>query len=234
MLVLAGRNSRAADLLVALAEELAADGFFAKAVAVLKKVQRIEPERAAIEPRLAELLRGAAGSPAPPVPRRGSPAGGCEPTVGSRLPRDPTHTPPGGLGRSPLLAHLPADELADLIRGFRLLSFEPGEILMTEGERGESLFVLASGGVRVYVHDRAGANRLLRNLGEGEFFGEIALATHAPRSATVTAAERCQVLELHREVVRLLEESYPGILATIEETAGRRAGSPEEHAARRS
>ncbi len=61
-------------------------------------------------------------------------------------------------------------------------SLEPGETIAVEGEQGVGFFVIESGTARVSV---GGEDR--RTLGPGDYFGEIALISKAPRSATVTA-----------------------------------------------
>ncbi len=57
VLVLAGRPREAVPILNALADEFAREGFAAKAIAVLKKLQKIEPSRKDVEKRLAELIQ---------------------------------------------------------------------------------------------------------------------------------------------------------------------------------
>src|SRR5262245_15730965 len=56
VLILAGRDKEASQVLLPLADEYARDGFAAKAVAVLKKIQKLDPSRRDIETRLAELI----------------------------------------------------------------------------------------------------------------------------------------------------------------------------------
>ena len=56
--------------------------------------------------------------------------------------------------RSPLFSDFSPEELLAIIQGLSLLSLEPGEILMTEGESGGSLFLLTTGSVRAYVKNR--------------------------------------------------------------------------------
>src|SRR4051794_5943018 len=61
-------------------------------------------------------------------------------------------------------------------------SLEPGRSIAVEGEGGVGFFVIESGTARVTV---GGDDR--RTLGPGDYFGEVALISHLPRSATVTA-----------------------------------------------
>jgi CRP/FNR family transcriptional regulator, cyclic AMP receptor protein len=74
--------------------------------------------------------------------------------------------------------------------------YAPGEVLFHEGERGDVMYVVQSGAVRISKHV-AGQDKLLAVLGPGEFFGEMAILNGKPRTATATAVEptRCLVIE---------------------------------------
>jgi CRP/FNR family cyclic AMP-dependent transcriptional regulator len=73
--------------------------------------------------------------------------------------------------------------------------FAPGQVLFHEGERGDVMYVVQSGAVRISKHV-AGQDKLLAVLGPGEFFGEMAILNGKPRTATATAVEptRCLVI----------------------------------------
>jgi CRP-like cAMP-binding protein len=77
-----------------------------------------------------------------------------------------------------------------------------GEVLFTAGERGQEMYVIRSGTVRIAVHSR-GAEKTLAVLGPGEFIGEMSILTDQPRSATATVQEDAELLVVG---VRVLEE----------------------------
>ena len=116
-----------------------------------------------------------------------------------------------GLQASPLFEGLDQSELADLLRGLRVLRAEPGDVILTEGEQGESLFALLSGAVKVWAREEDGRNRRVCRLEEGAFFGEVATLSGRPRCASVTVAEPCVLLEMRRGDVALLRSRYPRI-----------------------
>lgn len=118
------------------------------------------------------------------------------------------------------------------MQGLQLPSFEPGEIVVTEGEPGASLIVFASGRVRVSACDQTGHDRQVRTLDEGAFFGEISLVIGQPRTATVVAVTPCDLFELHQSPLRAIGENHPQAPITIREFRDRRPGSSEEATAR--
>jgi CRP-like cAMP-binding protein len=88
----------------------------------------------------------------------------------------------------------------------------PGDVIMRQGEEGGSLFVVVHGRVQVVAES---PHRELASLGEGAFFGELALLTNFPRSATVIAAEPTQLLEISRELVSEIVQRSPDVLKTL-------------------
>jgi CRP-like cAMP-binding protein/Fe-S-cluster-containing hydrogenase component 2 len=81
-----------------------------------------------------------------------------------------------------------------------LREFAPGERITTEGNFGNSFFVLIRGSVRVTLGPEA---RRLATLGKGSFFGEMTLISGLPRNASVTALEPCQIVEVPRRAFEL-------------------------------
>jgi len=223
VLAVDGRPQEAARILEEMVDELADDGFFTKAIAVVKKIQRIDPERGDLDHKLAGIAQ-----------RRENARKAFE-TVRLIKPDLSTLSPPDELAavfRSPLFADASASELRAFIQGLDLLSFQPGEIVVAEGEPGSSLLVLASGRVRVFVRNDVGHQVQVRTLEPGDFFGEISILTGQARTATVTAAETCDVLELRQNKLAEIGRQYPRVSQVVREVCERRARSPEEMQAR--
>jgi CRP/FNR family cyclic AMP-dependent transcriptional regulator len=70
--------------------------------------------------------------------------------------------------------------------------------LFHEGERGDSLFIVQSGGVEIYVHDFAGDKIVLTTLSVGDIFGETSVFDPGPRSAGARTTERSEMWECPR------------------------------------
>lgn len=88
-----------------------------------------------------------------------------------------------------LFGSLPGETLAKLAGRMRREEVPAGTVLVREGEHGDRFYVLLSG-VAGVSQSSLGDRRILR---AGEFFGEVALAMHVPRTATVTAMTPCVV-----------------------------------------
>jgi CPA1 family monovalent cation:H+ antiporter len=105
------------------------------------------------------------------------------------------------IAKVPLFGDLAPERRAAIARLLSPRLVLPGERIVTKGERGEAMYFIASGAVAVSVGDSK------VRLGSGEFFGEIALLAHRPRTADVTALGFCRLLTLNAsDFARLLSE----------------------------
>lgn len=86
----------------------------------------------------------------------------------------------------------------------------PGKVLIRQGEIGDDLMVLVTGKV---VVERDGAK--LKELGPGDFFGEIALIDHGPRTATVIAELPSRLLVVNHRDFHALMDEFPEVAATV-------------------
>jgi CRP-like cAMP-binding protein len=120
-----------------------------------------------------------------------------------------------GAPESPLFSDFSAEELAAVIGGLELIAYDPGDIIISQGEPGSSLFVLTSGVAKAFVRDERGRNTLARQMEEGSFFGEISILSGKPRTATVTAATRCELLELDRPRLDGITARHPRVLGVL-------------------
>jgi CRP-like cAMP-binding protein len=98
----------------------------------------------------------------------------------------------------PLFAGLESTDLQRLGRILVPRQYEPGEVIIREGDEAVGFFVISSGKVRV-VKDLSGdKEQALATLTPGEFFGETALLDGYPRTASVQAVEKTECLALTR------------------------------------
>jgi CRP-like cAMP-binding protein len=87
-------------------------------------------------------------------------------------------------------------------------TFDPGGRIVCQDEPGDCMFLIISGKARV-LHMSEGKQFDLATLGDGDFFGELALVDEGPRSATVEAIEGSDVLKVSKGVLRALAGVYP-------------------------
>ena len=93
-----------------------------------------------------------------------------------------------------LFEHLTDEQLALLAAQSRELSFRKHAVLMTEGDVGESMYVMTSGLAKVFVSDEDGKELVLYQQGPGAVIGDIALLDDEPRSASVSTLEKSTAL----------------------------------------
>ena len=95
----------------------------------------------------------------------------------------------------------------------------PETSILTKGDKGDSMYFIASGAVRVMVGGGV-------ELGSGDFFGELALLTGHPRSADVISLGFCRLLQLSARDFRSLLDRDPALKARIETVAKERMNAP--------
>jgi flavin reductase (DIM6/NTAB) family NADH-FMN oxidoreductase RutF len=121
------------------------------------------------------------------------------------------------LGKVPLFSALSSEDLAPILASGRERNFGEGETILREGERGDELFVIVEGAVRV---EREG--RVVQRLAAGEFFGEVAVLDGRPRNADVVAEVPTRCLTISREVMRHVLETEPRAAWAMLETLASR------------
>ncbi|MFN0040051.1 MAG: Crp/Fnr family transcriptional regulator [Burkholderiales bacterium] len=86
------------------------------------------------------------------------------------------------------------DDIGILTERAATRTYPKGAVIVNEGDEGNSLFLIQSGAVKVYLSDEKGKEVVLSTEGPGEYFGELALFDEAPRSSSVAALESCRVM----------------------------------------
>lgn len=205
-----GELQRAAVVYTALARHAALAGYPLRSLVALKMLS-------ALEPRLGVLLHDFAGLYARNSPRLGKSVRRALPDPNDPLsaPTPPARSPdalaveaervasnydtaglvyPEKLIPLPLFSLLDAHEFGAVLEALRLLRVRPGTVILREGEPGTRFFVLARGHAHVSSL-RGGETKHLGELLEAAIFGEMALLSAAPRTATITAHSECDLLE---------------------------------------
>jgi serine/threonine protein phosphatase PrpC len=97
------------------------------------------------------------------------------------------------LANMPLFSKLSERELLRVMQSVEARDYKDGEVVIREGDKGDELFIVLEGSVRVMRGDQ-----VLTRLGAGEHFGEMALIRSVPRSATIVAEGSAQLVAVRR------------------------------------
>lgn len=122
----------------------------------------------------------------------------------------------------PLFRQLPEEELQAFAGLTRERSYPKGSVIVFEDDPGDALYLVAGGQVKVVLIGEDGREVILSVLGEGSFFGEMALLDDQPRSAHVIAMEDSTLLLLRRDDFRARLRQSPAVaISLLAELSGR-------------
>jgi CRP-like cAMP-binding protein len=98
-----------------------------------------------------------------------------------------------------LFGELGEGELTRIARLLKEHKVSENEVIFNQGDPGDGLYIVLHGRVRIATTDSFGRERVLAFYGPGEFFGDMAVLTGAPRSATATASSDARLLQLRKD-----------------------------------
>jgi CRP/FNR family cyclic AMP-dependent transcriptional regulator len=99
----------------------------------------------------------------------------------------------------PLFSGLEPDELQTLFDHAAIRKYAKNTVIIQDGDESDSLYVIASGKVKVYLTDEKGKEVILNFQETGEYFGELALLDRIKRSASVITLVPCQFIVITRQ-----------------------------------
>jgi CRP-like cAMP-binding protein len=114
------------------------------------------------------------------------------------------------LPQIPLFSDLSKNAFIALMERMKMRTAQPGEVIIQEGGKGDSFFIIAQG--KVHVEKNAdGKPLMLASLGDGAFFGEMALLSESPRTASVIVDEPSQLFEISKSVLDQVTKEYSSV-----------------------
>ena len=134
---------------------------------------------------------------------------------------------PERLSKIDLFREFPVDSLAELCQSFSSANYQPGSTIISEGDEGDLFYIIVRGRVEILkrIDDK---DKRVKILEDGDFFGEIALLSNVPRTATVRTVEPTLLISLKRARFLELVASVPGMHDNLEKTMGIRLGELTE------
>jgi len=119
------------------------------------------------------------------------------------------------LGRSDLFVAFDEDGLRRLLAGARSLRYERNDVIFTEGDPGDELFVVRSGRIAIGRRSPDGRESLVALMEHGDLFGEMPLFDDGDRSASARALEPSQLLGIPYSLVRAALDARPELLWNV-------------------
>jgi len=176
-----GQKKEAIQMYQKVAEAYAQDGFLLQAISINKMILRMDPASKDVHDRLVQLYaeKSREVKPLRPFPH------------------------------IPLFSELNEQELQSLIPLIQSKSFRKGSLICQDGERGNSLYVISRGEVAILKQTSEGKEVLIRNIREGDFFGEFGFFTDQKRHANVKAVTECEVLEIPQNEMNGIIKTHP-------------------------
>lgn len=135
------------------------------------------------------------------------------------------------LGRTGLFHGLAPEDLHRLASATSSRRYKKGNVVLYEGDPGDSLYVVAQGSLKVFLTSPEGNELLLTRLSSGDTFGELALIDGGPRSASVEALEPTEVLFLTRPSLLEILRRHPQVTEALLANLGRIIRRVSEQAA---
>jgi small-conductance mechanosensitive channel len=126
------------------------------------------------------------------------------------------------------LHNMSEQEIRLLVPNVQVHEFGAGETLVTEGDTGDTMYIIRRGKVEVLGRTENGATRHLAVMGRSQIIGEAAMMTGEPRNATCKAETDVEVLELNRESFSDLFKKHPEAVEQISEVIANRASERRE------
>ncbi|RCK79490.1 MAG: hypothetical protein OZSIB_4244 [Candidatus Ozemobacter sibiricus] len=119
------------------------------------------------------------------------------------------------LRRVSLFSGLSEEELKNLAGRAEAIPFARDAFICKEGQAADSMFVIKSGIVQIFCDDGKGGRKILTHLKLGEYFGEMALLTDEPRTASAVALAETEVIRIRKDDFHALLRTAPGVALAI-------------------
>ena len=204
VLALLGRTGEAVEEYLAAAAAYERDERHLQALALYRTVLRLDPDNDAVREKLGEIA-----APEPAEGEAQALAQGM--TIRTRLKK-----------YVPLFSEFDREELTGIVEVMEVRRFETGQVVFSQGEPGDSLWIVAEGEVALTVQGNDGEPVEVERIAEGGFFGEVSALSRAPRNVTAVTTRPSELLELTRDYLEAVAIVHPRVWEVLEEFQKRR------------
>ena len=112
----------------------------------------------------------------------------------------------------PIFRTLGKESIDFIVEKLKFKTFDKGQTIVKVGDPGDEMFIIISGKVNVIIFPQDNSEgQVVANLGPGDYFGEMALLTGEPRSASVVSEDECEAFALQQNDFNVILERFPSI-----------------------
>lgn len=119
------------------------------------------------------------------------------------------------LRKIPLFSELNDEEIEAIASQTSVRTFPKKTVVVQEGEKGDAMFIILKGSVKISYYTIEGREVVLSLLEPGTFFGEMALLDEEPRSATAVTMEASELGQIRRADFHRLMQQYPRLMQKV-------------------
>jgi len=122
----------------------------------------------------------------------------------------------------PIFRMLGKESINFIIERLKFKTYDANHTICKIGDPGDTMFIIISGGVDIIIQDQEGSEQVVASSGSGDYFGEMALLTGEPRSATVRTTEPSEMFLLVQKDFDVILEKFPSISLSMSKVVSKR------------
>jgi len=122
----------------------------------------------------------------------------------------------------PLFENLSQEELGKILHYASMRTYQKNSVVINEGDDTDSLYIIDSGSVKVYLSDNSGKEVIINTLEAGDYFGELSVLTTGRRSASVITTSSSSFVVIYKRDFKELILEHPDIAYTLMENLANR------------
>ncbi|MCK4560129.1 MAG: cyclic nucleotide-binding domain-containing protein [Calditrichia bacterium] len=122
----------------------------------------------------------------------------------------------------PIFRMLGKESIDFIIERLKFRTYDANHTICKIGDPGDTMYIIISGGVDIIIQDQEGNEQVVASSGSGDYFGEMALLTGEPRSATVRTTEPSEMFLLVQKDFDVILEKFPSISLSMSKVVSKR------------